>query len=111
MKRFSFFKNILLPVLAVLFLAVSVNVFRVKLGYCIERTKKETAKLRIENDYLAKKIAYARSPKKLEEYARSAELKYPEPYSIVMLEEIKAPKPKKTGWLASIFSRNPKTNI
>lgn len=111
MKKISFFKKILLPILAILLLTVSMNVFRVKLGYCIERTKKETARLRIENDYLEKKITYECSLKKLQEYAEAMQLKYPEPYSIVILEEIKSQKARETSWLALLFSKKSKTDI
>ncbi|MEW5951199.1 MAG: hypothetical protein GX447_01740 [Elusimicrobia bacterium] len=109
MKRSAYFHKIILPVLALLFCAVTLNIFRVKLGYAIERTKKEAAKLSIENDYLAKKIAHARSPKNLEVYAASAGLKYPEPYSIVIIDAPKETYEKKRGWLSALFSKTNKS--
>ncbi|GAB4028682.1 MAG: hypothetical protein Fur0012_01750 [Elusimicrobiota bacterium] len=109
MKRFSFFNKMMLPILLMVFSGVTINLCCLKLGYAIEKTKKETSRIKTENNYLAKQIALYCSPKNLEAYASATGLKYPEPYSIVILDEALKKKERGRKWFASIFKSSDKS--
>lgn len=109
MKRFSSFNTYMFPILGIILFTVFLNLLSLKLGYSIEKIKKESAALRNENNYLSKQIARYCSPKNIQAYALSAGLKYPEPYSIVILEETKNQKDNKSVWFASLFRHQRKS--
>ncbi len=109
MKRFSSFNTGMFLILGTILFAVFLNLCCLKLGYSIEKTKKQTAVLRNENNYISKQIAKYCSPKNIQAYALSAGLKYPEPYSIVILEEVKEKKDKKQMWFANLLRHQRKS--
>ncbi|MBU2575281.1 MAG: hypothetical protein KKH28_14525 [Elusimicrobia bacterium] len=78
------------------------NVQATRLGYNIEELRKEIANLETGNNYLKKEIQTFMSPERLQAEAVKIGLVYPEPDSIVLLEEKATDKPAK-GWLARLF--------
>ncbi len=78
------------------------NVQAFRFGYSIEELRKEIRDLETGNKYLKKEIQAAMSPERLQAEAMKLGLVYPEPDSIVMLDEKAGEKPAK-GWLARLF--------
>jgi len=91
---------------AVFFLFAWENVQAVKLGYNIERLRREIKDLESANTYLKKEIRISLSPEKLESEAVKLGMVYPEPGAVVMLDGTPAAKTAGRGWLARLFGLN-----
>lgn len=87
---------------AVFFVFAWGNVQATRLGYSIEELRKEIKDLETGNKYLKKEIQAAMSPERLQADAVKLGLVYPEPDSIVLLDEKGKSRPSK-GWLARLF--------
>ncbi|MBI4802343.1 MAG: hypothetical protein HY796_07445 [Elusimicrobia bacterium] len=87
---------------AVFFVFAWGNVQATRLGYNIEELRKEIKVLETGNKYLKKEIQLSMSPERLQAEAVKLGLVYPEPDTIVLLEEKATDKPAK-GWLARLF--------
>ncbi|PIS46642.1 MAG: hypothetical protein COT17_07635 [Elusimicrobia bacterium CG08_land_8_20_14_0_20_51_18] len=104
MKGFSGMFRYSLVLIAVIFTAVTINIQAIKLGYSIEREEKEIKNLLSRNKYISKRINDCKAPKNVEMAASHMGLKYPEPYSIVMMDKnAENGSGGKFGWLAKIF--------
>lgn len=106
MKRFSNFSKLIILFTLTLSAAVFINIEATKMGYSIEKNKKELKEISNENEYLSKEISQNISPKNLETYAYKLGLKYPEVYSIINMEEDIHIKKESNNWLARIFKFN-----
>ena len=91
---------------AVFFLFAWENVQAVRLGYTIEKLRREIKDLDSSNTYLKKEIPASLSPERLEAEAGRLGMVYPEPGAVVMLDG----KPDKDkagrGWLAKLLRLN-----
>ena len=87
---------------AVFFVFAWGNVKATRLGYTIEELRKEIKDLDTGNKYLKKEMQTALSPERLQAEAVKLGLVYPEPESIVMLDDKAKDKPAKS-WLARLF--------
>jgi len=87
-KKSAIFKYTLI-ITSLVFITVIINVEAIKLGYSIAKEDMEIKNLASNNKYLMKEINRNKSPKNIEYYAFQMGLKYPEPYSIVILDEKK----------------------
>lgn len=99
-------RNINLAILgclcAVFFIFAWENVQAVKLGYNIEKLRRDIKDLESSNTYLKKEIQASLSPEKLEERAKEIGMVYPEPEAVVLLDDARQAGPEKT-WLAKVF--------
>ena len=91
---------------AALFIFAWENIQTTKLGYAIEKTRHEIKEFTNANQYFSKEIQTALSPEKLQKTALKLGMIFPEPDSIVMLDEVVKPQSKNLGWLAKIFKNN-----
>ncbi len=91
---------------AVFFLFAWENVQAVKLGYTIEKLRREIKDLESSNTYLKKEIQASLSPEKLEAEASKLGMVYPEPGAVVMLDGAPSQNAQGRGWLARIFRLN-----
>ncbi|MGD9641187.1 MAG: hypothetical protein AB7V08_00455 [Elusimicrobiales bacterium] len=82
------------------------NVQAVRLGYNIEKLRREIKDLENANTYLKKEIQVSLSPEKLEAEASRLGMVYPEPGSIVILDGKPAAEHAGRGWLARLFRTN-----
>lgn len=104
MSGFSGMFKYSLVFIAVILTAVMINIQAIKIGYSIEKEEKEIRNLRSSNKYISKQISGYKAPRNIELVASHMGLKYPEPYSIVMMDESgKKGSGGKFGWLARIF--------
>lgn len=87
---------------AVFFLFAWENVQAVRLGYNIEKLRRDIKDLESSNTYLKKEIEASLSPEKLEERAKELGMVYPEPEAVVMLDEARQADPSR-NWLAKVF--------
>jgi len=94
---------------AVFFLFAWENIQAVKLGYSIERLRKDNSDIENANTYLKKEIQISLSPEKLEAEAVKLGMIYPEPASIVRLDSKPEGKTRAFGWLARLFRRDRST--
>lgn len=88
------------------FLFALENVQAVKLGYNIERLRREITDLENANTYLKKELQSSMSPEKLEAEASKLGMVYPEPGAVVVLDVTPADKNAGRGWLAKLFNIN-----
>ena len=79
------------------------NVQAVRLGYTIEKVRREIRDLESSNTYLKKEIQASLSPEKLEAEALRIGMVYPEPGAVVMLDEKAGPKNPAREWLAKLW--------
>ena len=91
---------------AVFFLFAWENVQAVKLGYGIEKLRRDIKDLESANTYLKKEIRISLSPEKLETEAVKLGMVYPEPGAVVLLDGAPAAKSAGRGWLAKLFRLN-----
>jgi len=91
---------------AVFFLFAWENVQAVRLGYTIEKLRREIKDLESANTYLKKEIRASLSPEKLEAEAVKLGMVYPEPGAIVLLDGAQDVKKEGRGWLAKLFRMN-----
>lgn len=82
------------------------NVQAVKLGYSIEKLRREIKDLENANTYLNKEIRVSLSPEKLEAAAVRLGMVYPEPGAVVMLDDRPADENAGRGWLARLLRLN-----
>lgn len=82
------------------------NVQAVKLGYNIEKLRREIKDLQNANTYLKKEIQASLSPEKLEAEASLLGMVYPEPGAVVILDGKPAADNAGRGWLARLFKFN-----
>lgn len=82
------------------------NVQAVRLGYNIEKLRREIKDLENANTYLKKEIQVSLSPEKLEAEASKLGMVYPEPGSIVILDGKPEAENAGRGWLARLFRHN-----
>lgn len=82
------------------------NVQAVKLGYNIEKLRREIKDLESANTYLKKEIRVSLSPERLEAEASRLGMVYPEPGAVVMLDGAPAESGAGRGWLARLFRLN-----
>ena len=87
---------------AVFFLFAWENVQAVKLGYTIEKVRREITDLESSNTYLKKEIQSSLSPEKLEAEALKLGMVYPEPGAVVMLNAPTDAEKRTKGWLAKL---------
>lgn len=87
----------------VFFLFAWENVQAVKLGYTIEKVRREIKDLESSNTYLKKEIQTALSPEKLEVEALKLGMVYPEPGAVVMLDGAAGGKNPAREWLAKLI--------
>jgi cell division protein FtsL len=91
---------------AAAFLFAWENVQAVKLGYNIEKLRREIKDLESANTYLKKEIQVSLSPERLEAEAAKLGMVYPEPGAVVMLDGTPAVKKEGRGWLAKLLRLN-----
>jgi len=91
---------------AVGFLFAWQNVQALKLGYTIEKLRREIKDLQSANTYLNKEIQASLSPQKLEAEAAKLGMVYPEPGAVVILDGPPAADKAGRGWLAKLFNFN-----
>lgn len=96
----------LIGICAVFFLFAWENVQAVRLGYTIEKLRREIKDLESANTYLKKEIQTSLSPEKLETEAAKLGMVYPEPGAVVLLDGAPAVKKAGRGWLAKLFRIN-----
>ena len=96
---------------AVFFLFAWENIQAVKLGYSIERLRKDNVDIENANTYLKKEIQISLSPEKLETEAVKLGMVYPEPASIVRLDSKPESKTRAFGWLAKLLRRGRPTTV
>jgi len=89
-------------VCGVFFLFAWENVQAVKLGYTIEKVRREIKDLESSNTYLKKEIQAAMSPEKLEVEALKLGMVYPEPGAVVMLDGAPGRDNPAKDWLAKL---------
>jgi len=82
------------------------NLQAVKLGYNIEKLRREIKDLENANTYLKKEIQFSLSPEKLEAEASKLGMVYPEPGAVVILDGKPAADSAGRGWLARLFRIN-----
>lgn len=82
------------------------NVQAVKLGYSIEKLRREIKDLESSNTYLKKEIQVSLSPEKLEAAASRLGMVYPEPGAVVVMDGDPAAGTAGRGWLARLFRLN-----
>lgn len=103
-------RNLRLSALGVIcaagFLFAWENVQAVKLGYNIEKLRREIKDLESANTYLKKEIQVSLSPEKLEAEATRLGMVYPEPGAVVLLDGKPAEGNAGRGWLARLFRLN-----
>lgn len=103
-------RNLRLAALGVIcaagFLFAWENVQAVKLGYNIEKLRREIKDLESANTYLKKEIRVSLSPERLEAEASRLGMVYPEPGAVVMLDGVPAESGAGRGWLARLFKLN-----
>ncbi len=87
----------------VIFLFACENVQAVKLGYTIEKLRRDIKDLESANTYLNKEIRISLSPEKLENAASKLGMVYPEPEAIVLLDAPPAAAQNGRGWLARLL--------
>ncbi|MBI4350623.1 MAG: hypothetical protein HY550_04225 [Elusimicrobia bacterium] len=80
------------------------NVQALKLGYSIERIRREIKDLESANTYLKKELRASLSPEKLEAEAAKLGMVYPEPGAVVILDGPPAAGKAGRGWLARLFN-------
>ncbi len=80
------------------------NVQALKLGYSIEKIRREIKDLESANTYLKKEIQASLSPEKLESEAAKLGMVYPVPGAVVILDGRPAAEKAGRGWLARLFS-------
>ena len=95
----------LTAVSAVLFLLAWENIQATKLGYGIERLRRDNRDIENANRYLKKEIQSTLSPQKLEAEAIKLGMVYPEPSSIVLLDGKSKESGRPFGWLARLLRR------
>ena len=93
---------VLSAVCAVCFIFAWENVQAVKLGYTIEKTRREIKDLESSNTYLKKEIQTALSPQRLEVEAFRLGMVYPEPGAVVMLDGAPGKDNPARNWLAKL---------
>jgi hypothetical protein len=91
---------------AVFFLFAWENVQAVRLGYTIEKLRREIKDLENANTYLKKEIQASLSPEKLEAEAVKLGMVYPEPGAVVLLDGAPAAEKEGRGWLAKLLRLN-----
>ena len=91
---------------AVFFLFAWENVQAVRLGYTIEKLRREIKDLESSNTYLKKEIRASLSPERLETEAGKLGLVYPEPGAVVMLDGTPGADKAGRGWLAKLLRLN-----
>ena len=91
---------------AISFLFAWQNVQATKLGYSIEKLRREIKDMENANTYLKKEIQTFRSPKNLESEALRLGMVYPEPGSAVQLDGEPVRKELARGWLARFLRFN-----
>lgn len=91
---------------AVFFLFAWENVQAVKLGYTIEKLRREIKDLESSNTYLKKEIQASLSPERLEAEAGKLGMVYPEPGAVVMLDGKPDSGKEGRGWLAKLLRLN-----
>lgn len=79
------------------------NLQAVKLGYNIEKLRREIRDLESANTYLKKEIRVSLSPERLEAEAVKLGMVYPEPGAVVMLDGAPGKAGAGRGWLARLF--------
>lgn len=82
------------------------NLQALKLGYNIEKLRREIKDLESSNTYLKKEIRASLSPEKLEAEASKLGMVYPEPGAVVILDGKPAAENADRGWLARLFRLN-----
>lgn len=82
------------------------NVQAVRLGYGIEKLRREIKDLESANNYLKKEIRISLSPERLEAEAVKLGMVYPEPGAVVMLDGKPAARYEGRGWLAKLLRFN-----
>lgn len=88
------------------FIFAAENLQAVKLGYNIEKLRREIKDLESANTYLKKEIQVSLSPEKLEAEASRLGMVYPEPGAVVILDGKPAEGSAGRGWLARLFKFN-----
>lgn len=91
-------------VCAIAFLFAWENVQAIKLGYSIEKLRREIKDLESSNTYLKKEIQASLSPEKLEERALGLGMVYPEPDAVVLLDGPGGEGNPARNWLAKVFN-------
>jgi hypothetical protein len=91
---------------AVAFVFAWQNLQALKLGYNIEKIRREIKDLESANTYLKKEIRVSLSPEKLEAEASRLGMVYPEPGAVVILDGRPAADNAGRGWLARLFKFN-----
>lgn len=89
-------------VFAVCFIFVWENVQALKLGYTIEKIRREIKDLESSNTYLKKEIQASLSPERLEVAALRLGMVYPEPGAVVMLDSAPGQANPARDWLAKL---------
>jgi len=87
----------------VFFLFALENVQAVRLGYTIEKIRREIKDLESSNTYLKKEIQAALSPEKLEVEALKLGMVYPEPGAVVLLDGAPGKANPAKDWLAKLW--------
>ncbi|MCG2726928.1 MAG: hypothetical protein L6420_11880 [Elusimicrobia bacterium] len=99
-KKRILYLQIILMISAVLFVFVWENIQATKLGYRIENTRQEIKDFTNANKYLSKEIQTALSPEKLQKKALMLGMIYPEPASVIILDNKTKPDKKNLRWFA-----------
>ncbi|MBI4655737.1 MAG: hypothetical protein HY746_03205 [Elusimicrobia bacterium] len=100
----NFYIKILVFTVVFLFIFAWENIQAVKLGYKIEDLRKELTDIENTNKYLKKEIQLTLSPENLQEEAKKLDMVYPEPQSMIVVQENKKEKSKSCfARLAGIF--------
>lgn len=107
-KNNKIFRYLLIST-GMVFVAVMINISAIKIGYYIEKENNEIKNLISQNKYLTKQINTHLSAKSIEENALKMGLRYPEPYSIIILNENKKSENKDEifSWLVKTFQKKP----
>ena len=87
---------------AVCFIFAWQNVQAVKLGYTIEKIRREIKDLESSNTYLKKEIQTSLSPERLEAEALRLGMVYPEPGAVVLLDNAPGKTNPARDWLAKL---------
>ena len=87
----------------IFFLFAWENVQAYRLGYTIEKVRKDIKDLESANTYLKKEIQASLSPEKLEAEALRIGIVYPEPGAVVMLDGKAGQKNPAREWLARLW--------
>ncbi|HOW90085.1 MAG TPA: hypothetical protein PL037_07365 [Elusimicrobiales bacterium] len=85
------------------------NLQATRLGYGIEGLRREIKDLEDRNNYLKKEIRISQSPERLQAEAMKIGLIYPEPESVVLLDDRPAGGAG-TGWFAQLLRLSPHTH-